>query len=182
MFGFGKQKITGTEAGAHIMRFALTPIFEPRGIEATFYQRTIKLGLEPEPFTFEVMAFCLSVLGYSLNRYRVEHGGPQIAEMLLRRSLENLQHQLRQEQALRLLPVYIRENAFEIVLMRSERYAMPVWESRTPQEAFEKIVDLFADSCGIPDSEELIDIARSILMIKGNAIDYWLRGCKVIAD
>jgi hypothetical protein len=182
MFGFGKQRITATEAGANIMRFALTPIFEPQGFETTIYQRTKKLGLEQERFTFELMAFCLSVLGSSLNRYRAEHGGPHIAEKLLRRSLENLQHQLRDEQVLRLLPVYIRENAFEIVLMRSELYTQPAWDSRTPQEAFTKIVGLFADSCGVPDSEELIDIARSILMIKGNAIDYSLRGYKVTMD
>jgi hypothetical protein len=173
LFGLGKVKISLNNLSENMAMIALHPLENPSEDDLMLRKQAVQVGVDPKQFTFEVIAINTFTITQAINRERLEgRMTPEIAEALIVQVLRVIHRHLHETTSYDLLQLGLGpEEAFELMMERTERYAQPAWGKGPITE----IRRFFAEFCGFPNSDVLERIGWILFQFRGDEMGEFLR-------
>lgn len=177
MLGFGKKKMDLIDVATVMAAIAVPD--KPLEQDIWFQENAISEGIEIDKFTFEVLALELFTFCQIINRERLE--GRIDKDVCLRLSEEFLQAaywRIQNVESTQLIVTGVDfEDVMTVLTYRNEQYSDLLFGEGA---SFDKVPELFAQFCDLPDSIALQWIGRTVLLRRGNAMGDWLKTLKII--
>lgn len=155
----------------------LMPLESPSKQDLLFQAEAMMAGVDKDRFTFEAVALQAYAMGAAINSERLAGKlDSKKAELLLVSFLRAFHDRLRHDNHLDLLSPGLHPNeVLELMSERAASYSEPAWGRGSMHD----VPRLFAEFCGITESEVLQRIGGSLMQVRGNYYRDWLQSIKI---
>lgn len=178
MFGFSKKKMSQIEVATALAQSIVSVESSPQDV--SFQEQAVGAGADIDQFKVEMFVFQVFTVGQVINRERLEGRlDSDKAESLMKEFLQAVFWRVENVEGAQSLPPNLDvETAMDQFEHRNGRYTYYLLGG--DQASFDEIPKLFAKFCGVPNSEVLEQIGRSLLRSRGDSMGDWMSKLKIL--
>jgi hypothetical protein len=183
MFGLGKITVALSVLADSLAKSPLhlldrCPVGKALIAQDVIRKQAVQVGVPPKRFIFEVIAITIFATTQAINRERLERRmTAETAEALIKQFILAIHERLHETSTYDLQIIGLGpEEAFDLMMERSERYAQPGWGKGPVTD----VRRFFAEFCGFPNSAVLEQVGWTLFLEGDRTGEYLRRKVKII--